>query len=80
MLWTCSLFVPYLFGCYSTLYFIVVRHKKFSNGLEVKLDIKARDLFMCLCIAVIGVLGMVPTGCAVRGSRRLKGDAWQLRE
>ena len=29
---------------------------------------------MCSCITVIGVLGMVPTGCAVRGSRRLKGE------
>ena len=48
----CSLSVRLLF--YSPPY-RCPSQKKFSNGLEVKLDIKARDLFMCLCIAVIGV-------------------------
>ena len=36
------------------------------------------DLVMCSALSVIGVLGMVPTGCAVRGSRRLKGEKGEL--
>jgi hypothetical protein len=56
----------------STLSFSIT--KKFSNGLEIKFDMKMEDLIMCSALSVIGVLGMVPTGCAVRGSRRLKGE------
>ena len=56
----------------STLSFSIT--KKFSNGLEIKFDMKMEDLVMCSALSVIGVLGMVPTGCAVRGSRRLKGE------
>ena len=55
----------------STLSFSIT--KKFSNGLEIKFDMKMEDLVICSALSVIGVLGMVPTGCAVRGSRRLKG-------
>lgn len=38
--------------------------KKFSNGFEIKLQLKGADMIMCIAVILMGVLGMVPTGAA----------------
>ena len=48
--------------------------KKFKNGIEIKFDMKGRDFMVFICIGVIGVLGMVPTGGSGCRSRMLKGE------
>lgn len=53
-------FICGLLWLFSTLSFTVA--KKFKNGIELKLDIKGKNVMVFICVGMMCVLGMVPTG------------------
>ena len=55
-------FICGLLWLLSTLSFTVA--KKFKNGIEIKFDMKGKNVMVFICVGMMCVLGMVPTGGA----------------